>query len=442
MERCGGDRGKGFFWSIDEKHAQALEEQESKFQQAAAAAAQGITSFTAEAPTKSRKRDKGALLEPPLKRSVKGDLNGTLPPPLTSTPLSYHRGATTSTALSPAPVSCATSSSNPPVTAVPATGTPAATGVFPYPSHPHFSHHATTLSQSSSALTSGPTGTPLNTVNPYAALTQTNWGLHPPVNSSTATASLSTTPTTTSLVPSTSIASARHVTSTPAWPPLPLPSTPAHTPVPDVVIPIVLGPIPVTHPDYTPNHPNNSAKEGYMVLHERKLILDPDVFAGLTKEMLAELEKMGARAALTVLTNHMVRALKERRAKGRGKERGGRRPRGAGGQGGRARKTGQTQFTNGPSDHSKNMTGAAPEKSTEADRDVADSMETKSPTSGPRSIPDPIPITGQVTHPLGDGGKSSQAEPGSPLIVVDDSENEERATKKRKVEGGLAIATH
>jgi forkhead box protein K len=324
MERCGGDRGKGFFWSIDEKHAHALEEQESKFQQAAAAAAQGITS-TPEAPTKSRKRDKGAILEPPLKRSVKGDLNGTLPPPLTSVPLSY-RGVSTSTALSTVPVS---SSSDPPVPVVPASGTLAATGVFPYPSHPH---HTTTVSQSSPA---GPTGTPLNTVNPYAALTQTNWGTHPSINSSTST---STTPITALSVPSTS---ARHVASTPA-------STPGHTPVPDVVIPIVLGPIPLTHPDYTPNHPNNSAKEGYMVLHERKLILDPDVFASLTKEMLVELEKMGARAALAVLTNHMVRALKERRARGRGKELGGRRTRGAGG---RARKAGQTQFTNVSSDH-------------------------------------------------------------------------------------------
>lgn len=173
-----------------------------------------------------------------------------------------------------------------------------------------------------------------------------------------------------------------------------------------------------------------------MVLHERKLILDPDVFAGLTKEMLVELEKMGARAALAVLTNHMVRALKERRAKGRGKERGGRRPRGAGG---RAKKAGQTQFNNVSSDH---ITGVAPEESTQADLVVADSMEMKPPTSVQRSIPDPVPITGQVTHSIGDGGKSSQAEPGSPLIVVDDSENEEPATKKRKVEGRLAIAMH
>jgi hypothetical protein len=177
-----------------------------------------------------------------------------------------------------------------------------------------------------------------------------------------------------------------------------------------------------------------------MVLHERKLILDPDVFAGLTQEMLAELEKMGARAALAVLTNHMVRALKERRAKGRGKERGGRRPRAAGGRGGLAKKAGKT-FTNVPSPHTSNMTGeAAPEKSAEAVRGVANSIETKPPKSVPEPIPNSIPITGQVTHSIGDGDRPFQAEPGSPLIVVDDSENEEPATKKRKVEGELAMA--
>ncbi|KAF8803804.1 hypothetical protein BYT27DRAFT_7340618 [Phlegmacium glaucopus] len=426
MERCGGDRGKGFFWSIDEKHAQALEEQESKLQQAAAAAAQGI-SLTTEAPTKSRKRDKGALLEPPLKRSVRGDLNGALlPPPLTSAPL--YRGSTTTTTVSTAPVSRVSSSSSPPVPAVPAAaGTPAVTGVFPYTSQP------------SSALTSGHTSAPLSAMNPYAALTQANWGLHPPVPLSVAATS-SATPTTVSPVPSTSTTSVSHIASTSARPAL----LQQPTPVPDVVIPIVLGPIPPTHPDFAPNHPNNSAKEGYMVLHERKLILDPDVFVGLTNEMLAELEKMGARAALAVLTNHMVRALKERRAKGRGKERGGRRLRGTGGRGGMTRKAGQTPFTNVPLDHTKKRTGAALEKPTEADLCMAGSnarMEMKPPASVPGSILDPIPIGSQVTHAIEDDGKTSQAEPGSPLIVIDDSENEEPAAKKRKVDGGLAMAT-
>ena len=437
MERCGGDRGKGFFWSIDENHAQTLEEQESKFQQAAAAAAQGIAPLTTEAPTKSRKRDKGTLLEPPLKRSVKGNLNGTLlPPPLTSTPL-LSRGITTSTALPTAPVSHTSSSSNPPVSAAPpAAGIPATTGVFPYPSH---LHHTTSVSQSSPALTSVHTGIPLNAVNPYAALTQANWGLHSPANPPTATTYSSATSITASPVPSKSTTS--HFTSTSACPPLLQHPTPGHTPVPDVVIPIVLGPIPPTHPDDALNQPDSSVKERYMAVHEGKLILDPDVFAGLTKEMLAELEKMGARAALAVLTNHMVRALKERRAKGRGKERGSRRPRGTGGRGGLTRKPGQPPFTNVPLDHTKKMAGTAPDKSTEADRRVADSMEMKPPTSVSGSTPDPVPIAGS-THVIGDGGTSSQAEPGSPLIVVDDSDNEEPAVKKRKMEDGLAIAAH
>lgn len=50
-----------------------------------------------------------------------------------------------------------------------------------------------------------------------------------------------------------------------------------------------------------------------MVLHERKLILDPDVFSDLTPEILEKMEAMGARKVLEVLTAHMIRVLKERR---------------------------------------------------------------------------------------------------------------------------------
>lgn len=52
-----------------------------------------------------------------------------------------------------------------------------------------------------------------------------------------------------------------------------------------------------------------------MILHEKKLILDPDVFSDLTPDMLIELEKMGARKALSVLTGHLVKILKARRKK-------------------------------------------------------------------------------------------------------------------------------
>src|SRR5688572_6527164 len=90
MERCGGDRGKGFFWSIDEKHAKTLEEQEQRSQEAAAAAAAGLPVNPQDSTGKGRKKDRTANLEPALKRSIKGDLKGTpLPPPLTSAPLAF-----------------------------------------------------------------------------------------------------------------------------------------------------------------------------------------------------------------------------------------------------------------------------------------------------------------------------------------------------------------
>jgi hypothetical protein len=171
-----------------------------------------------------------------------------------------------------------------------------------------------------------------------------------------------------------------------------------------------------------------------MILHERKLILDPDVFAELTKEMLSELEKMGAREALGVLTSHMIRALKERRAKGRGKDRGARRPRGTG-RGGTVGKTTvatTTPFTNVPLEHRRKPVG------TDAEADVKTIMnggagdgnvEMEPPTAVPSSIPKLVPIGGTPT-----GNGPPQADPGSPIIVVDDlSEDEGPATKRRRL---------
>ena len=43
----------------------------------------------------------------------------------------------------------------------------------------------------------------------------------------------------------------------------------------------------------------------------------------MKKVMLKKIKKMGAQEALCVLTNHAIQELKERRAKGRGKEHGG-----------------------------------------------------------------------------------------------------------------------
>lgn len=294
-ERCGGERGKGFFWSVDEKFAQTLEEQGMKAQQAAAAAAQGLQP---NGETKGKKKDKNAPLEPPLKRSIKGDTKGApLPPPLTSSPLAFKKTpSTTVSNIGPTiPVANKATGSTSTITC----NNPASTGVSPYPSQ--FTHPT------------GYTRTPISGPNPYVSLAQSSWG--PQSNPETTPVQPVGVPpsTTTSVVP---LAPTQGTSSQPV--------------VPDVIIPIVLGPIPPTHPDYAPGHPNNSVKEGYMVLHERRLILDPGVFGELTKEMLEQLEKMGAPTALSILTSHMIRALKERRARERGKDRGTRRPKGSG----------------------------------------------------------------------------------------------------------------
>ncbi|KII95886.1 hypothetical protein PLICRDRAFT_34839 [Plicaturopsis crispa FD-325 SS-3] len=74
MERCAGERGKGFFWSVDESFEQAFEEQEAK------AAATPVP--------KVKKEKKGSsVLEPALKRSVRDLKGGALPPPMTTVPL-------------------------------------------------------------------------------------------------------------------------------------------------------------------------------------------------------------------------------------------------------------------------------------------------------------------------------------------------------------------
>ncbi|KAF9057424.1 hypothetical protein BJ165DRAFT_1411693 [Panaeolus papilionaceus] len=424
MERCGGDRGKGFFWSIDEKYAQALEEQESKATQAAAAAALAVASV------KGRKKDRGASAqEPPFKRSVKGDTKGApLPPPLTSSPLAF-KSIVTAKPLSPP--------TNPTNNGVTTTGL-ATTGQ---------SHTVSAASQGST--TTVYSGAPMTAPNPYAALTQSNWNIQsqaaksqsPLVPATNPTPSTSTSAPTTSVSPLT--APARPATATPAQPPA------VGGSVPDVVIPIVLGPIPSTHPDYAPGHPNNSAKEGYMVLHERKLILDPDVFAELTPEMLTELEKMGARAALGVLTNHMIRALKERRARGRGKDRTGKRPKGTK----KSAAATTAPFTNVPLDQARKANAAvtgnvdkssvAPNVGSSAAPATASGSQPTanaiSDMTAPTSASAPA-VNTEAAKGVVQPAAELPADPGSPIIVVDgDSDDEGPAAKRRKMDSGQAL---
>ncbi|KAJ7688449.1 hypothetical protein B0H17DRAFT_1068780 [Mycena rosella] len=388
MERCGGTRGKGFFWSIDED----VDEQTPALASGSAAP----TAKFSKAGKGTKKKEKS--LDPSLKKSIKADSKGVLPPLLTTTPREIKPPTANPPTAHPATHSALPSSIVPASTAPTLTAAvvpPASqvtTGVFAYSS----------LSSSSSYPSQ----------NPYASLTQGHWGL-PATSTSTSSTSASTststsTPTPTPVpVPVTASPAASSFSSTPA--PQPAPQAP------DVSIPIILAPIPPTHPDYAPTHPNNSAKEGYMVLHERTLILDPDVFSGVDGEMLKELEKMGARKALSVLAGHMVRALKERRAaKGRGRGRG----RGRGQPKGRR----DPPFTHEPLPFRPTLpAGTALDPSGEKDK-VPMSVDAKPP------IPVPV-LTG-----AGDGRADS------PVVIVDDSDGEDRpAAKRRKLEEGNNI---
>ena len=332
-----------------------------------------------------------------------------LPPPLTNTPLAFKTTNPAMTASGAIPVSNGSMSATGCITTLASSGvtsaSPPATGIFAYPAHPQ-SPHAVTLQHS-------PGGS-----NPYAALTKSHWSAQRsmPETHSVSTAPLTTHQSAMTDIPS-SITGPKSIDNGLQCPSTsPLGSTQQQPTVPDVVIPIVLGSIPPTHPDYSPSRRNNSAKEGYMILHERKLILDPDVFSELTPEMLNELERMGARAALTVLTGHMVRALKEKRARerGKGREKGLRR-----GRGGRK----------GATNVASNMRCPSRSPFTEALLERAEVAACSVDIGNGRTRE-----VSQSTEDEPREERDTSIAPGSPIIVVVDSEDEGPVSKKRKID--------
>jgi hypothetical protein len=167
-----------------------------------------------------------------------------------------------------------------------------------------------------------------------------------------------------------------------------------------------------------------------MVLHERKLILDPDVFGGLTNEMLEQLEKMGAPTALSILTGHMIRALKERRARERGKDRGSRRPKGSG----RGGATKKSCSTNAPA-----LTPLGQKISTgnEEPKQVSDGT---SGASGLSNMNSHMNVVETLSADVPSAPTPAPDDPGSPLIDIDgDSEDEGPAAKRRKIESDLIL---
>ena len=238
------------------------------FEEQEARAATSAASAGKDSKVGGRKGKATGALEPPLKRSVRGEPKGTpLPPPLTSTPLVFKKEA------APQLVLGSTSESTVKV------------------------EHVFASQQTASTA-------PLRSSEPANL---------PIATQATPTPLISTSPQTTSDTSRVESSSAAPSASS-------MPLIPPH-----VIVPILVGPVPASHPSAS----SNDAQP--IVLHENQLILNPTIFSHLTPAQLRELEALGAQKALEILQGHIVRFLKERiktegRARGRGR---GKRSRGA-----------------------------------------------------------------------------------------------------------------
>ncbi|KAF8558791.1 hypothetical protein OG21DRAFT_1373429, partial [Imleria badia] len=281
MERSTGEHGKGFFWSIDAQYEHTFEEQEARA--AAQAQGQSKSSTALSAGGKdggsksSRKKDKAVLLDPPLKRSVKSGA-GPLPPPLTSTPLAFPLRPTQA----PSPGQLFTTVPRAVMTGNPGT---AVQDTKVEPADPTTSVGGSlsmltsvALSGSSSGLVSS-AGTPINTSTPGMVSASSGCG-----------------PSSLTDVPSVALSSSVSASPFAALPP-------------SVCLPIVIGPVPSSHPS------SSTADPPPIILNNNTLVLSPVIFSSLAPEQLKALEEMGAQKALEVLQGHIVRYLKERMGK-------------------------------------------------------------------------------------------------------------------------------
>ncbi|KAI9001287.1 hypothetical protein BD414DRAFT_404711 [Trametes punicea] len=266
------EKGKGALWTIDDAHEHTFEELDARKQSAL------VDSVGGKDGKIGGKKGKAVVpLEPPLKRSVKGDTKGTpLPPPLTSTPLALK------STNSPFPHNGMSSSLSPPL------GSPAPVKVEPVT-------HVLPLPPQTQA---SPPATAPAILSPPAP------GGQPP-GQTTGNVSASQ-------------------ASPPASSPAPA-ATPLSTIPASVRIPIVVGPVPSSNATSGTSSPPKP-----IVLHENTLILNPEIFSHLTPQHLQDLEALGAQKALEILQAYIVRYYKEKlkaeggRGRGRGRPRRGR----------------------------------------------------------------------------------------------------------------------
>jgi hypothetical protein len=168
-----------------------------------------------------------------------------------------------------------------------------------------------------------------------------------------------------------------------------------------------------------------------MILHERKLILDPDVFSDLSTERLQELEKMGAMATVKVLTEHMVKALKERRAKNKNKDKSAKKAAKAAKKAAAAAGAATANATTG-------TTGATTVADTPAQDPSA--VNAPVPTADGKVVPAVVSTASTSSGPMDITPFGGLADPGTPIVIIDDSEDEGPAPKRRKLGSGIDSA--
>jgi len=231
------------------------------FEEQEARAATSATGGGRDSKMGGRKGKTAVALEPPLKRSVRGEPKGTpLPPPLTSAPLAFKKEAAPTVKDEPSATSQQTAS----------------TAQFPGPADSTSAQPTSTLSLS---------------ISPTKAANGTS-----PAEAS-------------SIVPSSSS----------------IPLIPASVILPIIVGPVPAShPSASTNDAPAINSATPHLSTPPIVLHENQLILNPTIFSHLTPPQLRELEALGAQKALEILQGHIVRFLKERiktegRARGRGR---------------------------------------------------------------------------------------------------------------------------
>ena len=388
MERCAGERGKGFFWSVEESHIQSFEDQEAKNAQQQAAGGSQLNG--GKAPVGKNKKGGAALHEPPLKRSVKLG-NGPLPPPLTTTPLpmksSYSSAPSTLTSPSPAP---------------------------PFPNTQV--HHLAQAEPSKNGANTTPILT-TSTTTPNSTATPSSTTVPPPSSTEAAT---------TAAAQSTSFISS-------------LP--------PSVCIPIVIGQAP---PSAIASASTSAPTSAHLptppiVLHDNTLILNPSVFSHLAPEQLKELEALGAQKALEILQSYIVRFLKERIRgekggdRGRGRQRGRSKRGGIGGSGRGGTPGGSGPFTNtplpNPSQNGNTQATQVPQPPTSSA-----GVPGLEPKSTPDVVHTSVDLKLPVLVPAAPAPAILTAPPRSmsPIIVVDDDPDDVHdgpATKRRRLNG-------